>query len=159
MRKVIFSIIALLLIALVARIAWLKIPSQTVLPNGFIIQGRSTVLSADGRTTLSDDADFICFDDRFIFIHPGSYGRSGLFDAQTQQQVRVEDHPELRGPNGMLIGGQACNGYYTAIIGPGLLHDNGRFPFLPRCSSVNRTNPTLQNRAWLERPCADRSGD
>lgn len=129
---------------------------ETTLPNGFIIQGNTVILSSDRHTVLSESAELICFDDRFLSVISRNDGRQVLFDNKSQDQVDVRSHPEVTAPGGLLHGGNGCNGYYTWMIGPGLLHDHGKWPFVPSCESVNRRNLTLKDRAWLNRPCAIR---
>lgn len=131
-------------------------PVETTLPNGFIIQGNTVILSSDHRTVLSESAELICFDDRFLSILSLDDGRQVLFDNKMQDKVDVRSHPEITAPGGLLHGGNGCNGYYTRMTGPGLLHDHGEWPFIPSCESVNRGNLTLKDRAWLNRPCAAR---
>ena len=135
---------------------FLRGPVETTLPNGFIIRGNTVVLSSDRRTVLSEDAEFICFDDRFLIITSLKGDRRALFDTRSQGQVDVGSHPEITAPGGLLYGENSCNGYHTAMTGPGLLHDNARWPFLPSCEYVNKGNPTLRDREWLNRPCARR---
>lgn len=131
-------------------------PMETVLPNGFIVQDYAVVLSRDRSTVLSRDAEFLCFDDRYLYVTSMQVGKAKLFDSQSQRQVDKRSLPELRAPGGLFYGRKSCNGYYTAMLGPGLLHDDATLPFLPPCDSVNTDNPGLKNRAWLSRPCAFR---
>ncbi|VDC25226.1 hypothetical protein XINFAN_01464 [Pseudogemmobacter humi] len=79
-----------------------------------------------------------------------------MFDNQTGEQVDHRDHPALHAPGGLLYGPKSCNGYHAEVTGPGLLHDGGKWPFLPSWSGLNREDPRLKDRAWLERPCPDR---
>ena len=130
-------------------------PMETVLPNGFVIRGNSTVLSADRRTVLRDNVEFMCFDDRFLFVTLLSAGKGALFDNQTGGQVDHDGHPALHAPGRLLYGPKSCNGYHAEMNGPGLLHDDGKWPFLPSCRGLNRDDPRLKDRAWLDRPCAD----
>ena len=48
---------------------------------------------------------------------------------------------------------RAYNGYFIGVLGPGLLYEGMRFPFLPPCDWRNLDNPTLSDRSWFERPC------
>ena len=143
-------------LSLFAMLGFPRWPVETTLPNGFVIQGDTVVLSRDRRTVLSEDAEFICFDDRFLSIISLDGGRKVLFDNRSQDQVDVRSHPEITAPGGLLHGDNGCNGYHTRMMGPGLLHDNGEWPFIPSCESVNMGNLILGDRAWLNRPCATR---
>lgn len=126
---------------------------ETVLPNGFVIRGTSVVLAADRRTILASDAEFLCFDDRFLVIT--SMNMRALLILDRLDPVPSVSMPQTlpKGVGNLLRGADGCNGYYTQMIGPGLLHDGGEWPFLPQCDSVNRNNATLKQRDWFERPC------
>jgi hypothetical protein len=140
-------------------LTWLAViqrPLETTLPNGFVIRGYGDVLSGDRRTLFTDSAEFLCFNDRFLRVFTMDGSKSLLLDSKTQGHVDVANHPELTTPGGLLNGGNGCNGYYTGVVGPGLLYDDGKWPFLPSCKSVNWNNPTLKDRSWLARPCAIR---
>jgi hypothetical protein len=102
---------------------------------------------------LTVDADFICFDDRFLFVTLMTGERARLYDNQNEGWVRLSSRPELEAPGGLLGGPMSCNGYYTWMVGPGLMHDDAKWPFFPSCESLNLANPQLKDRAWLERPC------
>ena len=134
-------------------ILWSNRDMPVTLPNGFVLKGRN-LLSADFRSVLAADIEFVCFDDRFLVVISKTRGQSGLFDAETRNKIPWESHPEIYQPGGLKYG-QACNGYYTAMVGPGLL-GGGPAPFLPSCSSINHKNPTLRDQSWLDRPCAER---
>ena len=74
----------------------LKRPMEMVLPNGFVIRGNSTVLSADRRTVLHDDVEFMCFDNRFLLVTGLSKG-GALFDNRTGAEVKEHrDYPPDR---------------------------------------------------------------
>ncbi len=150
-RKLLF---AALVVGAVA-IQWLRSRpnTETVLPNGFVLR-QDSLLSADRSSVLSRDIEFVCFDDRFIWVISKTHDESGLFDTQTQSRVAERDHPEIRAPGGLVPPGTGCNGYHAEMIGPGLLHGT-RAPFLPSCDRVNRDNPALRDRRWFDRPCAD----
>ena len=53
------------------------------------------------------------------------------------------------------MGGHGCNGYYTGVLGPGLLYDGLKAPFLPHCSWRNLDRAGLSDRSWFERPCLE----
>lgn len=156
MRLRLLPVLAIAGLSLIGRIVWVTWPPETVLPNGFVIRGESTVLSNDRRTVLSDDAEFLCFDDRFMLVTSMRGTGAKLLDSQIQGPVDEDKHAELSAPGGLLYGPNACNGYHTAVIGPGLLHDGASSPFLPTCKSFNRSNPKLKDRDWFNRPCFDR---
>lgn len=137
-----------LVMAFPARERWIT------LPNGFVLKGNS-LLSSDFRSVLASDIEFVCFDDRFLEVISEMRGQSGLFDAETQNRVSRELHPEIFQPSGLKFGRRSCNGYYTWMLGPELLVAGNRPPFLPGCESVNRENTALKDKAWLERPCTD----
>lgn len=142
------ALLGILVVALPERERWVT------LPNGFVLKG-SHLLSADFRSILASDIEGVCFDDRFLIVISKRRGQSGLFDAKTRNKVSEEAYPEIFQPDGLKYGRGGCNGYYTAMIGPGLL-SGGPAPFLPRCASINRENRALKDKAWLNRPCADR---
>jgi hypothetical protein len=137
------------------RIWWTDQAKSVTLPNGFILSGENLV-SPDRKTILATDLEFICFDDRFLSASSRQPGQSGLFDGLTGARTSSDDHPEIYQPGGLKQGGQGCNGYYTWLIGPNLLMDGNHAPFLPPCLSVNRANPALKDKAWLDRPCDNR---
>lgn len=150
-------------IACVARYAWVNPHRQVTLPSGFILseirpwfgERHDDLLTADGERTLSTDIEFVCFDDRFVSVAPRTRGQGGLFDAEVQAKVSPENHPEIKLRGGLKYGRKACNGYYTAILGAGLLY-GGDPPFQPNCDYVNRTNKALKHLTWFDRPCIDR---
>ena len=39
--------------------------------------------------------------------------------------------------SGLSVKGKTCNGYFTAMLGPGLLYDGMTPPFLPPCAWRN----------------------
>ena len=153
MRK---FLLALLVVAVALAVTiWINLlPPETVLPNGFVIRGNDVVLWPGGKEIANDDVDFICFDDRYLWVL-SKQGWSELLDSQTLRSWHQTNGPKLIDPSGLRTSGVACNGYYTSMNGPGLLHDGGRFPFLPECKYVNHENPALKDKAWLNRPCAD----
>lgn len=136
---------------------------QVTLPNGFILSQirpwfdaqHDDLLTSEGKSTLSTDIEGVCFDDRFVYIWPRTRGQGGLFDSMLQARVSQKDHPEIFEPGGLKFGALTCNGYYTAMLGPGLLYGK-RPPFQPSCDMVNRANTALKDPTWFERPCLDR---
>lgn len=143
-----------LLVLGVIFVRWSNRERPVTLPNGFVLYD-DTLFTPDGMTTLAGDIEFVCFDDRFLVVISKTRGQSGLFDAQTRSEVSKEAHPEIFQPGGLKYGRQACNGYYTAMIGPGLLRGDPS-PFQPYCDYVNHDNHALKDKAWLNRPCDER---
>jgi hypothetical protein len=154
MKRTTLLVAFLVAVALACAVAIRLLPSETTLPNGFVLQGRSVVLSPNGRSVLASDVEFVCFDDRFLWVITDRKGQGGLFDARSRSRVDERDHTEIFEPGGLRYGREACNGYYTSMISPGLLHGGTAWPFMPSCDSVNRENPALQDKVWLSRPCA-----
>lgn len=152
MRRLKYIIPAVVL-AYLSLVAWNLRTREVTLPNGFILRGE-TLLASD-RRLLVTDLEFVCFDDHFLIATSVRRGQGGLFEATTQSRVPYDQHPEIYEPGGLKYGPATCNGYYTGMLGAGLIHGE-RPPFLPNCGWVNRDNPNLQNRAWLERPCVPR---
>lgn len=150
--KLVGAFFLVLLLAALATHWWRAREIPFVLPNGFLIKG-SQLMTPDGRRVLVEDVEFLCFDDRFVEASSTIAGQGGLFDAKIGGEVPPEDHPEINQPGGLKYGRSVCNGYYTGLVGPGLLAPGNRLPFLPRCEGVNRTNPRLKDKSWLERPC------
>ena len=144
-------LLALFLVALVTH-WWRAREIPFALPNGFVIKG-SSLLAPGDRRMLVEEVEFLCFDDRFVEASSKIRGQGGLFDAKSGGAVSREDHPEIYQPGGLEHGNGGCNGYYTGFVGPGLLTPGNRPPFLPSCAWVNRANPNLKDKAWLDRPC------
>jgi hypothetical protein len=132
-----------------------------ILPNGMALgrqfdwsrDGRWDLFAVNGGTRLARDVELVCFNDRYVFVH--SYDRSftGFYDAETDSRVPV-DYTQAMTISGLSRPGEGCDGYYTGWVGPGLLLDDGRPPFVPPCAWRNVDNETLRDRAWFERPCA-----
>lgn len=156
------SVLGLALLA-VATGGWLtRYNDRVTLPNGFILKrefelwfdDRDDMFAADGRTVLARDVEFLCFNDSFAWLTSYERGHAGLYDAATQSRVRRGKFEEMLEKSGLQVQGKTCNGYFTAMLGPGLLYDDGpESPFLPRCSRRNLGNAALSDRSWLERPC------
>ncbi|WP_331795533.1 hypothetical protein [Pseudotabrizicola sp. L79] len=136
-------------------------PDRVVLPNGMIImrgvdpaQSNSGDLFAkDGATRLARDLEGICFNDRYVWVYSYDRSQSGLFDAAIDARLDGLSHDEAYAMSGLGGNRQACNGYYTGMVGPGLLYDGNTSPHLPSCNARNIDNPILQDRSWFERPC------
>jgi hypothetical protein len=135
---------------------------RVILPNGLIImrasgQGAAADLFAkDGESRLARELEFVCFNDRYVWVYSYDRKETGLFDAETQARVDGLGLIEALSVSGLGGSNQACNGYYSAMVGPGLLYDGNTSPHLPACSQRNMGNTTLQDRSWFDRPCEER---
>ena len=133
---------------------------SVVLPNGMILKrsfdftrnGRDDLLSSDGKSKLARDIEFVCFNDRYVWVYSFRPEYTGLYKAKTSERLSGVGYPEAMTISG-LNDRHGCNGYYTSMLGPGLLYDGNEAPFLPLCESRNLDNPGLAQRDWLERPC------
>lgn len=135
---------------------------RVILPNGLIImrvfdssqKGTAADLFAkDGEMRLARDLEFVCFNDQYVWVHSYDRSESGLFDAEIEARVDGLGLSEAFVVSGLGGNNQACNGYYTGMVGPGLLYDGNTSPHLPSCRQRNIGNPTLQDRSWFDRPC------
>lgn len=139
--------------------------ASVTLPNGMVAMrsfdwqryDRDDLFSADRRRLLARDVEFVCFNDRYVWVYSYDRGFSGLYDAETGGKRVGLGYPEamavsgLSGSNRVTCGG----GYYTGMLGPSLLYGGGE-PFEPPCEWRNFGNPALRNPGWLDRPCDDR---
>lgn len=133
---------------------------SVVLPSGLILKrsfdftrnGRNDLLSYNGKLKIARDVEFVCFNDRYIWVWSFRPEDTGLYDAETNARMNGVGYPEAMAISG-LSDRNGCNGYYTSMLGPGLLYDGNEAPFLPRCRSRNLDNPSLARRDWFERPC------
>ena len=148
---------------------WLtRYDDSVTLPNGMIIRReldfsgteRDDMFASDGRTKLARDIEFVCFNDRYVKVLGYERTSSGLYDGATQSKVPQLRYDEVYAESGLGGNRRACNGYFIGMLGPGLLYDGMRLPFLPLCAWRNMDNPTLSDRSWFERPCdeGDRLG-
>ena len=153
----------ILLWALVAGARWaMSFRESVTLPNGMQFgrefdwnrYGRWDLFAENGRTLLARDVEFVCFNDRYVFVQSYDRGFTGLYDAETDSRLPV-DYSQAMAISGLGTG-NGCNGYYTSWIGPGLLYDGNTAPFLPRCASRNLDNEALRDRSWFDRPCDPR---
>ncbi|WP_212523384.1 hypothetical protein [Actibacterium sp. MT2.3-13A] len=151
----------ILLWALVAGARWATSFQESVtLPSGMQLgrefdwnrYGRWDLFATNGRTRLARDVEFVCFNDRYAFVKSYDRGSTGLYDAETDSRVPL-DYSEAMEVSGLSKPGEGCDGYYTGWVGPGLLLDDGRPPFVPPCAWGNVENEALRDRAWFERPC------
>ncbi len=168
LRYVILSLAGLFMAwAMVAGMRWAtSFQDSVTLPNGMVFErafnwnryGRWDLFGLDSRRRLARDVEFACFNDRYVSVQSYDRASIGLYDAETDSKVPVDD--SVATDVGVLSKPSiSCEGYYTGWVGPGLLIDGGRYPFLPPCVWRNIDNDTLRNRAWFERPCgpAERS--
>ena len=114
--------------------------------------GRWDLFATDGKTRLARGVESICFNDRYVWVSSYKTEGTGLYDAETDARLDDDGNSKAMLASG-LSGGNGCNGYYTAMIGPGLLSEGNKSPFLPLCKSLNLNNPVLTHHAWFERPC------
>ncbi|MGM0584741.1 MAG: hypothetical protein ACQEUZ_08820 [Pseudomonadota bacterium] len=160
-RYTLFGLTGLFLLwALVAGARWaMSFQQSVILPNGMQLgrefdwnrYGRWDLFTTNGRTRLARDVEFVCFNDRYVFVHSKNREYTGLYDAEADNRVTV-GYSQAMAISG-LSDRNGCNGYYTSWIGPGLLYEGNTAPFLPRCASRNLDNETLRDRSWFERPC------
>lgn len=152
----------ILLWASVAGARWATSFRESVnLPNGMHLvrefdwnrYGRWDLFATDGQTRLARDIEFVCFNDRFIYVQARERVSEGLYDAEIDSRVTA-DYSEAMGISGLYKPGEGCDGYYTGWVGPGLLLDDGRDPFVPPCAWRNIDDERLRDRGWFERPCA-----
>lgn len=113
--------------------------------------GRWDLFARDGKSRLSRDVEFVCFNDRYVFVYSKEREFTGLYDAEADGGGRVVSSQAMAISG--LSGRHGCNGYYTSWVGPGLLYDGATAPFLPRCASRNLHNEALGDRSWFDRPC------
>lgn len=135
---------------------------RVILPNGLIIMrafdlpergSADDLLSKDGETRLARDIEFVCFNDRYVWVYSYDRSESGLFDAVTEERLDGMGMIEAFAVSGLGGNNLTCNGYYTGMVGPGLLYDGNTSPHLPSCNQRNLGNPTLRDRKWFDRPC------
>jgi hypothetical protein len=134
---------------------------NVTLPNGMVLSrefnwtlsGRWDLFATDGRTRLARDIEFVCFNDRFIYVQARERASEGLYDAETDSRVSA-DYAEAMDIGELHKDGESCGGYYTGWVGPGLLLDDGRYPFVPPCEWRNIDDERLRDRDWFQRPCA-----
>jgi hypothetical protein len=141
---------------------WLTRYNDSVtLPNGFVLKrqfdfwfdDRDDMFAADGRTVLARDIEFLCFNDRFVEVTSYERGQGGLYDAKARGRVPRGKFEEMLEASGLSVKGKTCNGYFTGMLGAGLLYDGMTAPFLPPCAWRNLDKPTLSDPSWFERPC------
>lgn len=133
---------------------------NVTLPNGmnlqhnfdFTINGRDDLVASKGHAVLARDVEFVCFNDRYVWVSSFRSEDTGVYNAETDQKVASSNHADAMEISG-LSGRGGCNGYYRSYVGPGLLYDGKVAPFLPRCASRNLDNEALRDRSWFDRPC------
>ena len=160
------AIVCSIILVLIAGTAgWLRQFNDSVtLPNGMVLKrefdftwiDRNDMFAADGRTQLARAIEFVCFNDRFVLVYAYEREQSGLFDAETGGKVPGKEYDTAFAASGLDPDRRTCGGgYFAGMLGPGLLYDGMKFPFLPPCSWRNTENRTLARRDWFERPCDD----
>lgn len=133
---------------------------SVILPNGMQLgrefdwnrYGRWDLFTTNGRTRLAREVEFVCFNDRYVFVHSKNREYTGLYDAEADSSLAV-DYSVAMDVSGLSRPGGGCDGYYTGWVGPSLLLDDGRPPFVPSCAWRNVNNDELRDRTWFERPC------
>ncbi len=141
-----------------ATVQWAKRFDATVtLPNGLVLKrqfdftraGRDDMFASDGRTLLARDIEGVCFNDHYIQVLSKERGQGGLYDVLAKRWIFGDQAYRDSG----LSSRRGCDGYYTGMLGPGLLYDGMKAPFLPSCSWRNLDREGLADRSWFERPC------
>lgn len=163
-KYILFCLIGLFLLwALVAGTRWaISFHESVTLPSGMQLgrefdwnrYGRWDLFATNGKSWLARDVEFVCFNDRYVFVHSKNREYTGLYDAEADSRVNV-DYSQAMAISGLSVG-NGCNGYYTSWIGPGLLYEGNTAPFLPRCASRNMDNEAHRDRSWFDRPCDPR---
>ena len=140
---------------------------KVTLPNGMILKRqfdwkwgeRHDMFASDGRTVLARDIEFVCFNDRYVQAIAMNEGHGGLFDGRTNEVISRKDwdtYIKVYRSTGLQNRWGGCGGYYTGMVGPGLLYPGNSVPILPSCDGRNLENATLADRSWFDRPCDDR---
>ena len=137
--------------------------ASVTLPNGMVLMRsfdwqwyyRSDLFAADRRRLLARAVEGVCFNDRYVWVYSYDRGFSGLYDAKTGGKRVGLGYPEAMAVSGLSGSGRVTcgGGYYTGMLGPGILYDEG--PFRPPCEWRNLGNPALRNPDWLDRSCDD----
>lgn len=131
--------------------------ASVTLPNGAVLKRqfefpnseRDDMFASDGRTLLARDVEGVCFDDRYVELYSKERGQGGLYDGRAGRWAPRQQTAREIG----LSSRNGCNGYFTGMLGPGLLYDAAESPHLPPCSWRNFERPGLADRSWFERPC------
>lgn len=157
------SVLALIFlwVVLFTRKAILYYDTSVTLPNGMILKRefdlskyrRDDLFAAGGRRLLARDVESVCFNDRYV------QADGGLFDGQTNELISREDwdtYIKVYRSSGLQNRWGGCGGYYTGMVGPGLLYPGNSAPFLPSCEWRNLENTALADWSWFDRPCVDR---
>lgn len=135
--------------------------SVVTLPNGMVVRqsfdfthdGRADLFGRNGTTLLAKDIEFLCFNDRYVWVNSYDRDQSGLYDDESSEKLTELSHQDAFSISGLGGVGKSCNGYFTGMIGPDLLYEGSADPFLPRCDWKNTENTTLRHQEWLSRPC------
>ncbi|WP_298858274.1 hypothetical protein [uncultured Sulfitobacter sp.] len=137
---------------------------QATLPNGMIIKQQldlkrrhlGNLLAPDGKTVIAKDIEFVCFNDTHIRVISYIDGENLNYAEQEGRLLTLSSNRETLEEAGLWKEKGSCNGYFDAMIGPGLLYVGNRDPFLPACRHRNLENDALQNPEWLKWPCSVR---
>lgn len=132
-----------------------------VLPNGMVLKPkfdlsrhkRHDLYTANGKVRLTADIELVCFDDQYVWVIGYATGARSLFDGETQARSDADIYSDMVQ---LSIRGGPCNGYFSAWIGPSLLHRSNKAPFLPSCWLRNTTRKGLADADWLNFPCVSR---
>ena len=151
------------LILITTNVYFRPTPSATaIMPNGSVIyrpfetrqfRGEYSLYAKDGKNLLAKNIEFICFNDNYVEVISYDQGGGSIFGAQVKLAAPNLDYYEALEISGLSGNRKACNGYYTAIIGPSFFFEGNKWPFLPSCDSRNFENLTLKDRTWFDRPC------
>ncbi len=130
-----------------------------ILPNGMVVKkqlgARTALFSTDGMTRLASNIEFVCFNDRYVWVESLDRNETGLFDNISNSRVSSSSLSDMYRLSGLTGNRRACNGYSTSMLGPELLFDGNKPPFQPSCDSQNIANPSLKQRGWFDRPCTE----
>jgi len=85
--------------ALVAGARWaMSFQESVTLPSGMQLgrefdwdrYGRWDLFATDGRTRLARDVEFLCFNDRYVFVQSYDRAFTGLYEAESGSRVPVD---------------------------------------------------------------------
>ena len=100
------------------------LPSRMLLSREFDWNrhGRGDLFATNGRARLARDVEFVCFNDRYVFVRSYDRAFTGLYDAETDSKVPVEyaeamDISGLSKPSGGCSGRVPGRGVAEAVIG------------------------------------------
>lgn len=132
-RKALFFVSAMLMVWMTVAVGrWaMRFADQTTLPNGmrlernfaFPISDRHDLVSGRDGKVLARYIDFVCFDDRYVRVSGLYDGGSGIYDGVADRKLAVGTAAHAAADAALSHTDGGCNGYYRALIGPGLLYD------------------------------------